>query len=585
MGAAPPLSAGARAPALAARAAALEAARGLAVAVLALGLLGLILALNQDALPQVGAAPWWATDANGAPLWDSFPDRAWRSLGLLVRALALGAPLSLVLAVLGRAGLSGLRWAVIAISCAPAFVLGYALFGQGPDLWLAALTLAVADLSLGGAVMAIDAALRRELTSEHARAAVARGGSLMVELWRPVLAAALLSLRARLPVLFAASVVVERIFGIPGLGDQASYSVLDLPDPVFLLWFAAFTVIFTRAATVAARAIEALILPRSRPPAQAPARFGGFFARSAARPRARIATAARAAIEALPSGAGPAPRRLGPWLAAAPLWLFAGALLLGALLVDPDGLYGALRHAAPGEAGHWLGTDGHQRDVLTQVLLGARAAGPWWALGVLIPLILGLLCGVSSGLGRLGGPLNLLMESLDALPKLVVILLLIAVLGAERYLVVGLPAMGLMFAPLVYTHVRDRVETLLTARFVEAEQAAGASWGRTLFVHIGWSNLRGVVLSCAATVLGGVVLLDATCGYLQIAQRDLCAWGALIYDNIQAWNQWAGLGSPFNTWSAIAPMTAATGLIITCVLAGEALALRFEGGRSEAVSA
>lgn len=586
----------------------MTALRELVAALLVAALAGLLLApvlwLAKDAggLPQTGpdGPPWFMVDALGAPLLESFPGRAWKTLQLVAPAALIALALGLFVAVITalRPRLTPLRLLFGALSCLPVFVVAYLIVQSTPGagLGFAALTLAIADLNLGGLIARLHETLERELASDHMRAVRSRGASPARHLWRPLAVAALLSLRTRLPILFAATVVAERAFGIAGLGDQASYAVLDLPDPVFLAWFALFTVVVTRIVHVFARGAEALIVPRSRDEQTVGGLIGGFLSaprRRPARPlREPAAPPPRPATERLRE-AGRAfagrfgivgvslPARLGGLLLTAPFWIVTLGLLIGAGLVDSEAIYGATRHQAPGPES-WLGTDGLQRDVLVQVLLGARWSLPWWGLAVLVPTTLGLITGALSAGGGLSGPLNLLMEALDALPKLVVVLLCVAAFGVDRYLTVGLPVMGLTFAPYVHAHIEARVRELIRARFVEAEQVAGASRRRTLLLHVLWNNCSGLVLSCAATILGGVVLLDATCGYLQIAQRELCAWGALFYDNIQAWNTWAGTGAPFNEWSALGPLLASTATIVTFTALGEGLgaALAGEAGRS-----
>jgi len=576
-----------------------ELGRSLLILALVALALALLLRSSGDAAP----GSWWL-DASGQPILSLLRERAGETLSLVALALAISLPLALSLALMvaKQPALAPLSLLANALSGLPVFVLGYALIDWQPPWLTAALVLAIADLSLGGLLKSLQSTLDRELRSDHARGAIAKGASLTRHLWRPVLASLLLSLRTRLPVILAATVVAERIFNIPGLGDQASYAVLELPDPVFLAWFTLLCVALVRLVSVLAKSAEALLIPArsaaglgSEAPTSNPEDASSLGpAKRAARPKKTPPPAptappgfrARAALDSFlrsfPGAQAPLPlRALGLGLVAL-AFLGAGALALGAILVDPEKLYGETRNALP-SIQHWLGTDDLQRDVLVQIFLGARWAAPWWALAVALPSILGVAAGALATRPRLRPFIELFMESLDALPKLVVVLLLLSAFGVERYLSLGLPVMGLMFAPEVYAQVRTRIEHLIRARFVEAEQVAGATRWRALLLHVLWSNLRGLILIRATQVLGGVVLLDATCGYLQLAQRELCAWGALVYDNVQAWNRWSGLDAGFNHWSAIAPMLATSLLIIACGFFADALAAALQGVRREAL--
>jgi ABC-type dipeptide/oligopeptide/nickel transport system permease subunit len=176
--------------------------------------------------------------------------------------------------------------------------------------------------------------------------------------------------------------------------------------------------------------------------------------------------------------------------------------------------------------------------------------------------LLGSLTGLLAGLSRLAEPLRIMMEALDGLPKLVVVLLLIAVFGAESYAWIGAPVFALLLMPATHAAVAARVAELTGARFLEAEVLSGVPLRRALLQSLLWNNLRGLVMSRLAASIAAIVLLDATCGYLQISQRESCAWGALACDNVQDWMRWSGLDSDFNGLAAIAPMLA-IGAIVT----------------------
>lgn len=574
-----------------------EFIRGLVVAAIALLILTGILWLGGDQVQSLGDTPWWMTDADGRSLLETFPAQAWKTTALVLGALCITLPFALLISILVTAQptLKPLRYLIMSVSGTPVFVLAYAFIGSDHQFFLAASTLAIADLSLGGAISVLEPVVKREMGSPHARAARAKGASLARHLWRPIAVATLLSLRTRLPVLFASTVVAERIFNIAGLGDQAVFSVLERADVIFLVWFALYTVIFTRLALVFARSVEAGLVPQSRETGLSKTGFLVFL-RSAiapirkvevtlARPlldpakqswRKRQLESARRFSSAFGMNSREWSTRISGFLLVTPVWILALSVLLGALFVKEPMIYGDQMHLpAFGASKHWLGTDGYEEDVLALILLGARNALPYWALAVFIPTFLGLIMGTLSAFKSTATVFELLMEGLDALPKLVVVLLTVAALGVDRYVEVAYPMIGLVFAPFVYARVRARINQLIRTRFVEAEQVAGATPARALFLHVVWSNLRGVVLSCAAYVFGGVVLLDATCGYLQVAQRELCAWGALVYDGVQGWNTRHGIGLSFNEWSVYAPMLAATTMILAWTYLGDGLTAAF----------
>jgi ABC-type dipeptide/oligopeptide/nickel transport system permease subunit len=271
----------------------------LAEALLSLGLtLGILLLLLKgsgdsavSSAARSSETAWWLLDAHGRPLWDTFSARAQATLGLVFAAALLSTGLALTVALLSvtDAASSWLQAAFALASAQPAFVLAYVLLGGEPPWLMALVALAIADWGLGDQLEAIEARLRLELARPFVKAARARGARLWRPLWRPLAATTLLSLRGRLPTMLASCVVVERVFNIAGLGDQASYAVLEDPDPVFLLWFAALGLLLSRLAHVLGRTAETLIAPPPRPPAVQGLGISALFAGAAPKAPARLA--------------------------------------------------------------------------------------------------------------------------------------------------------------------------------------------------------------------------------------------------------------------------------------------------------
>jgi peptide/nickel transport system permease protein len=153
------------------------------------------------------------------------------------------------------------------------------------------------------------------------------------------------------------------------------------------------------------------------------------------------------------------------------------------------------------------------------------------------------------------------MNLLDAMPKLVLVMIFAVEVRADDpfYLYKIIPFMGFTFTPIIYDHVRKRVEYLQRMNFVETERALGAGSFRIVFLHILFNNCRSIVSVHGVHLLGQIVLLDAAFDYLGLAQPEHYTWGALFNNSLRE----AFMGGEANAWAYLAPLLA----ILLCVLA------------------
>jgi peptide/nickel transport system permease protein len=167
---------------------------------------------------------------------------------------------------------------------------------------------------------------------------------------------------------------------------------------------------------------------------------------------------------------------------------------------------------------HWLGADNLGRDILVRVAYGYRIS-----LSVAVgSVVLALLVGVPLGLiaGYAGGWLdNLIMRPLDVLMAFPAILLAIAVMAIfGTGVAVLLPAIGVVYVPIIARVMR--ASTLATRRelFVEAARARGASRWRIVLRHV-LPNSVGPVTVQASILMGIAILLEAALSFIGLGVR------------------------------------------------------------------
>jgi peptide/nickel transport system permease protein len=212
--------------------------------------------------------------------------------------------------------------------------------------------------------------------------------------------------------------------------------------------------------------------------------------------------------------------------------VIAAALLcaaLGARLAPHDPLrYDARRTLrAPGR-GHLLGTDPLGRDVLSQVITGARVSMAAGVLSVAVGLVAGTAVGLVAGTAR-GRAADLLMRAMDALlvfPSLVLALAITAFLGVSLWNVII--ALAVTFLPTFAILVRGEVLSLREREFVTAAWALGCRRGRVMWRHL-LPNVGDVLLVQASLGVGTAILTEASLSFLGLGvPPPAFSWGRML---------------------------------------------------------
>ena len=211
------------------------------------------------------------------------------------------------------------------------------------------------------------------------------------------------------------------------------------------------------------------------------------------------------------------------------LGVFLVAAILGPWLApfDPETQNLELILASPSTS-HWLGTDQNGRDVLSQVLHGARLAFLISVTVVGLCATIGVFLGVVSGYygGKIDGLIMRVVDLLMAFPGL---LLNIAVVAA-----VARPGIGVLIIALVvngwvgYARVaRGQVLTLREREFVSAARCLGAKPISIMMRHI-VPNLLSPILVQMTFGFGTVILVEASLSFLGLGPQVSYTWGALL---------------------------------------------------------
>lgn len=190
---------------------------------------------------------------------------------------------------------------------------------------------------------------------------------------------------------------------------------------------------------------------------------------------------------------------------------------------------GKLLRLAPPSWQHWLGTTLLGRDVLSQMLVGARPALLVGGLTALGTVVIGVNIGLISGYfgGRIDSFLMRLTDMFLGLPFLPFIIIVLSLTG--RSLTTMVIAMTLVMWRSTARVVRAQVLSLREMPFVAAARITGASDLTIIYREIA-PNIMPIALVSVAFALAWAIITEASIGFLGFGDPSMVSWGSIVYD-------------------------------------------------------
>lgn len=239
-----------------------------------------------------------------------------------------------------------------------------------------------------------------------------------------------------------------------------------------------------------------------------------------------------------------APKRTGRWRAQWSLFvesrmgpiglailIMVALVAIFAPLIAPDGPFklGATRLLAPGKEGHILGTDHLGRDMLAQIVYGARVSLVIGIVAATISLIVGMVVG--SIAGYYGGVIDMVLSRITdmflIIPAFFLIIIIVATLGSG--IVYVMVVIGLTAWPASARLMRAQAMSLRERTFIHALRALGESNRKILFRHIIPNGIQPLIAN-ASLDIASAILIESGLSFIGLGDPNKATWGRMIYD-------------------------------------------------------
>jgi peptide/nickel transport system permease protein len=213
--------------------------------------------------------------------------------------------------------------------------------------------------------------------------------------------------------------------------------------------------------------------------------------------------------------------------------LFVGIALLSYAWTpyDPLKMNVTDRLLSPGARGHLLGTDKYGRDVVSQLMSGARNSLYVSLLATTAAVVIGTMI----GLGIAGSKLwarNVSSRFIDmwsSLPGILVALVLAASTGPGNQ--AAIIAIIFWFIPIAARTTIGPARQVLALDYVEAAFAYGRGKWHILTRHV-LPNIGPLVIVLATILFASAILIEAALAFLGVgAQPPTASWGRLLQES------------------------------------------------------
>jgi len=177
---------------------------------------------------------------------------------------------------------------------------------------------------------------------------------------------------------------------------------------------------------------------------------------------------------------------------------------------------------------HPMGGDYLGRDILSNIIHGARLSLMVGIISVFLGTFTGSTLGITSGYfgGKTDFSIQRFIDTLMAFPTLILAIAIVAFLGSSGLNVTI--AIGITLIPTSSRVVRGAVLSVKENQYVEAARAIGATNARIMLKHV-LPNVLAPIIILASIALGVAILSEASLSFLGLGTPPpASSWGRML---------------------------------------------------------
>jgi len=186
----------------------------------------------------------------------------------------------------------------------------------------------------------------------------------------------------------------------------------------------------------------------------------------------------------------------------------------------------------PGVDGFILGTDYLGRDLLAQIIHGARVTLIIGLSAAIVTVVIGVTIGALAGFyrGIVEEALMRFTEFFQVLPTLLFSMVIVALFGASLPMITL--AIGVVSWTAVARITRSEFLRIRELEYVMASRASGVSNAKLMFKVILPNALPPIIVQ-SALMVGSAILFEAGLSFLGLTDPNVISWGQIIGSNRQ----------------------------------------------------
>lgn len=181
----------------------------------------------------------------------------------------------------------------------------------------------------------------------------------------------------------------------------------------------------------------------------------------------------------------------------------------------------------PPDEDHILGTDDAGRDVLSELIYGARVSLVVGFFAAFISVFIGSVLGLTAGYfgGRISTLLMRFTDFLLVIPELPLMLVIIAVWGRGLWKIIFV--IGILGWAYTARLVRSQVLSIKERHYIVRAKAIGASDFRIITIHI-LPQLIPIIFTVGVMAISSAIIAEATLSFLGLGDPTQISWGTML---------------------------------------------------------